>query len=262
MKKLDRWFAFYGDSYLGATLHLTTQQHGAYLLLLLAYWKSGPLPDDDDTLASIAKMDPAAWPAVRRALIGPALFTLAGDGLLRQAKMEKEIDRAASLSAKRADAGRGGAEARYGGQRAEPAPLVRKESLHTQEPPALELAGGTAKAKRATGDAAFDAFWAAYPKKVGKIEAQKQFAAALKGGATLEKIMAALATYKPDPQYTLDPERWLKKGRWLDEATAGKGAAARTRRPDEPNPANPVNRKTGVHFSDAEMMDMAAEGGS
>jgi uncharacterized protein YdaU (DUF1376 family) len=46
----------YVGDYLGDTGHLTTAQHGAYLLLMMHYWRKGELPDDDRQLCKIAKL--------------------------------------------------------------------------------------------------------------------------------------------------------------------------------------------------------------
>ena len=99
----------YVGDYLSATTRLTTEQHGAYLLLLLDYWKSGPPPNDDAVLAQIARMSPAAWRKAKPAIIG--FFSIEG-GKLIQKRVERERVRAAENVEKRRKAGKASAEAR------------------------------------------------------------------------------------------------------------------------------------------------------
>lgn len=58
---------FWTDAYLADTVHLTTEQHGAYLLLLFQAWRSPDcsLADDDELLALQAKVSPAKWKAMK-----------------------------------------------------------------------------------------------------------------------------------------------------------------------------------------------------
>lgn len=102
-KKTDTWMPFYVTDYLGDTMHLSTTQHGAYLLLLLACWKAGgELPDDDAQLAAITRMPAGDWkrcaPVLRR-------FFDDGGGVLLHGRVKKELDRAKELSAKRSAIG-------------------------------------------------------------------------------------------------------------------------------------------------------------
>ena len=59
------------DAYLADTRHLTTIQHGAYLLMLMTAWRSGGccLLDDDNYLARITGMDKRTWLANKAILM-------------------------------------------------------------------------------------------------------------------------------------------------------------------------------------------------
>lgn len=74
--------------------------------------------------------------------------------------------------------------------------------------------------RKASRQAAFDQFWAAYPKKVGKEAARRAF---LKVKAPVDTLTAAISAQKRSTQWTKDngrfipnPATWLNQGRWED----------------------------------------------
>jgi uncharacterized protein YdaU (DUF1376 family) len=59
----------YWDAYLADTTHLTTEEHGAYMLLIAAMWRrNGSVPNDDKDNARILGMTPAKWRKVKARL--------------------------------------------------------------------------------------------------------------------------------------------------------------------------------------------------
>lgn len=55
------WMPWFIGDYLRDTAHLTTEQHGAYLLLLGHCWQHGAIPTDDQGCASVAKLTLKRW---------------------------------------------------------------------------------------------------------------------------------------------------------------------------------------------------------
>jgi uncharacterized protein YdaU (DUF1376 family) len=90
-KKPDIWMPLYVADYQADTAYLTTEQHGAYLLMLMAYWRNGPIPDNDGIIAAITRQSPDAWRSTRAVL--EAFFDVSG-GTWVHKRVEKEYDRA------------------------------------------------------------------------------------------------------------------------------------------------------------------------
>ncbi len=60
------YMPLYVADYMSDAAHLTTLEHGAYLLLIMTYWQRGEaLPNDDKKLARICRMGPRQWQGVR-----------------------------------------------------------------------------------------------------------------------------------------------------------------------------------------------------
>lgn len=90
------WMPLYIADYRADTAHLTAAQHGAYLLLIMHYWSTGNLPDDDGALARIACMTPAEWRKNR-----PTIAAFFGDGWTHK-RINNELAKSAEISSKRA----------------------------------------------------------------------------------------------------------------------------------------------------------------
>jgi uncharacterized protein YdaU (DUF1376 family) len=97
--KPDTWMPLYVGDYLADTMHLTNGEHGAYLLLIMHYWRHGPLPDDDRALAAIARADAREWARIKASIRG---FFLPQDGTLRHKRIDAELSKAKAVSSKRA----------------------------------------------------------------------------------------------------------------------------------------------------------------
>ena len=63
----------------------------------------------------------------------------------------------------------------------------------------------------------FDRFWAAYPRRTAKFDAQKAWS---KLNPPIDEVLAALEWQRQewtDPQFIPYPATWLRAGRWMDE---------------------------------------------
>lgn len=104
------YMQLYIAEYLADTAHLSGEQHGPYLLLIMNYWQRGKaLPDDDGQFANITKLPLKKWRLMRGVI---AEFFIQLDGHWFHKRIERDLDKIAAKSGKCRDAGLASAEAR------------------------------------------------------------------------------------------------------------------------------------------------------
>lgn len=100
------WMPLYIADYLADTAHLSAAEHGAYLLLIMHYWRAGKLPTDERQLQRIARMSAREWANSRDTLA--AFF----DAEWRHRRIEIELAKSVSKSTARAESGSRGGKAK------------------------------------------------------------------------------------------------------------------------------------------------------
>lgn len=99
------------DAYLGDTTHLSTLEHGAYLLLLIVSWRSPGccVADDDALLARYTRLTRDKWRKVRT-IIEP--FFVIENGFWHQARLQDELQHLQSRRKQQSEAGSASAAAK------------------------------------------------------------------------------------------------------------------------------------------------------
>lgn len=114
------YMQFYVADYQADTMHLTAEEHGAYLLLMFNYWQTGkPIPKK--RLQKIARVPNDRWPDVEQTL--SEFFTDNGEEWIH-GRIEADLKAAKDAQAQRAAAGKASAEARKAAKR----DALKKES--------------------------------------------------------------------------------------------------------------------------------------
>lgn len=94
------WMPLHIDDYIRDTDHLSATEHGAYLLLIMKYWRDSGLPEDEGLIRRYAKLSVEQWAESRDVLA--ALF----DAGWRHKRIDAELSKAAEIIEKRKSAGK------------------------------------------------------------------------------------------------------------------------------------------------------------
>ncbi|MET2825484.1 YdaU family protein [Mesorhizobium shangrilense] len=93
----------YVSDFVGDTLQLSTEQIGAYMLMLMAMWNAGgTLPDDDVKLSRVVRMSVKKWRAISADLL---TFFERASGEISHKRLTKELRKSLVKSEARAAAG-------------------------------------------------------------------------------------------------------------------------------------------------------------
>ena len=103
------YIQLYVADYLADTMHLTTEENGAYLLIIMNYWQTGK-PLIPNRLASITRMHPDKWGAIEGTI--KEFFTTNENGHWVHDRIEDDLHKVLSKSIKASRAGRKSAEKR------------------------------------------------------------------------------------------------------------------------------------------------------
>lgn len=102
------YMPLYVADYLSDAAHLSTIEHGAYLLLIMTYWQRGEaLPDDDKKLARICRLEARAWNRLKPTLAD--FFEVVG-GKWFHSRVEHELHKVRCKSLKNRKGGLARAE--------------------------------------------------------------------------------------------------------------------------------------------------------
>ncbi len=214
------YIPLYVADYLADTSHLSTLEHGSYLLLIMNYWQRGEaLPSDDVKLARIARLSAKEWAAVKPAI---AEFFVEQDGTWTSRRIETELQKVRDKSETRAKAGKASAHAKAKQK-------ASKSSTHVEQKPNYTdtdtNTNGEDKSSPLRGDG-FQEFWEAYPKREGNADqaGAKLAYYTVIAETNWDRIIAAAKAYaawcdaekKTGTPYVKSAKGWLSDGLWKE----------------------------------------------
>lgn len=109
--KTDIWLPIYVGDYLADTMHLTTEQHGAYFLLIMAYWRNrGALPES--RIQGIVNINGNSW-TIAEALLKEYFDTTTYPGKWYHKRIEEELKKAFIRKQAAENRGKKGSDVRW-----------------------------------------------------------------------------------------------------------------------------------------------------
>ncbi len=183
-------FQFYADDFIAGTAILSTEEVGAYILLLCHQWNCGSLPDNDILIRRIARLTQAFDLANLRSKFK------AVDGVLKNDRMERERDKQMQYREKQAKNGKMGGrpitqalvEPKPSQSSPSPSPLI--DSKKGFQKPTIAQARAMAL-EQGLPEVEGDRFWYFYDSKGWKVGKQSMKSAASAFGGWAYRVKAS-----------------------------------------------------------------------
>lgn len=229
----------YWDAYLADTTHLTTEEHGAYLLLLAAMWRrNGEVPDDDRDNARILGLTPAKWRKVKARLTATIDGLSVENGTISQKNLRKIWENTQEKIEKNrqngAKGGRPKSSKNSGIAKANGSVSVNPNKSIPEPEPEPEDKILRICVDHSTRDRFFADFWEAFPHR-GGVKKDRKKAKAIwdridkSGKHDLARIVERARAYRGDGAvlegYGKGPVPWLNGQCWEDEIEPPRRAA-------------------------------------
>jgi len=187
----------YTDAFIADTGHLSAEETGAYIMLLMVAWRTEgcSLPDDDRDLARYARVTSKAWLRIKSRVLS---FWLLEDGRWTQKRLSQEQLRASQRASVNRDNGtRGGRPKSLENKETENPAGLRNES-ETKGSISISINNPVVPTAKVEIKAAFAEFKSAYPKRDGSqdwVKAEARFASLVKNGTGPSALISAAKAY-------------------------------------------------------------------
>lgn len=212
------WLMHYPKDFSLETSHFNSEELGAYVRLRDHYFaNNGSLPEDEVVLARIARISDEQWPNVRAMLL--TLFKIE-NGVWTHPRLDEALAVSKVSYETKSANGKKGAQARLKGRSSS----ANAKPKQTDSEPETDSSIEETPYSPPAGDTYsidFEKFWEAYPSKVGKDAAFRAFKSVIKKGALLDDLLKGIDRYrlsKPEGIEYCNPAKYLREGRWKDEA--------------------------------------------
>ena len=226
------------DAYLADTLHLTHEEHGLYLMLLMTIWRSPDckIPNDLEWVKRRLRATDNQMENLVKNLLDE-FFTTTGNHIT-QKRLKEEYE----YVKKKAKKNSASAKSRWQKEK-----VVCERNAPTPIP--IPSIRDTKVSLSLKADNLFEQWYETWPRKVGKGGARKAFKTALKK-TDFETLCQGRdrfieAAIGQDKNYIPYPSTWLNQERWSDDTTAINPAPIAIRSGNGTEPASIVAAVSG-----------------